>query len=360
MKTLHKEFIIPEEYRRGIETIYQTLTRAGYQAYMVGGSVRDWLLGIEASDFDFATNARPEQVMTLFRRAIPTGIKHGTVTVLLHDIHYEITTYRNDGTYSDGRHPDSISFSESLEEDVLRRDFTINGLAYDLGSNSVIDHVDGLTDLERGTIRTIGSAMERLGEDGLRSYRACRFASRFGYAIDKDTMDAIAATLDISAKVSAERIRDELLKLLATPKPSLGIELMRATGLLQQCLPELAGCYGLSQNRFHIYDIYYHNLYSCDAAPAGQPMIRLAALLHDIGKTPTRREAADGEHTFYNHEVIGARMVKNIMNVLNSRTRKSNRCRIWSIITCSITPTSGQTARSDALCARLASKTLKT
>ena len=316
MRILEKQLAIPHAYKEGIGRITDTFRRNNYDCFMVGGSVRDLLLGKDAYDFDFATNARPEQVMKLFRRVAPTGIKHGTVTLLIDDCTFEVTTYRNDGKYMDGRRPENVTFSDSLEEDVLRRDFTINGLAYDLEKEQVIDYVGGIDDIDRGVIRTIGSAVDRLSEDGLRSFRACRLASKLGFAIDAGTLDAIRSTLDIAGMVSAERIRDEIVKLLQTDKPSIGLEYMRETGLLKLVLPELDECYGVEQNKFHSFDVYYHCVFSCDAAPKDNVIVRLVALLHDIGKVPTRREGEGGDYVFYNHEVIGARIVKKIMRRL--------------------------------------------
>ncbi len=307
---------IPDSIRNTVVSIADRFSGAGFQCYLVGGSVRDLLLGIECYDYDFATNARPEQITRLFKRVAPTGIKHGTVSILQDGSSYEVTTYRSDGNYADGRRPDTVSFSDSLEVDVSRRDFTINGLAYDVLKSEIIDHVGGMDDLRSGIIRTIGNPAERFNEDGLRPYRACRFASKLNFKIEDETFKAISGALDVSRRVSAERVRDELNKLLTTEKPSRGLEYMRRSGLMEIFLPELYHAYEVGQNRFHIYDIYHHSVYSCDAAPKDNPLIRLAALLHDIGKVPTRRQGPDGEATFYNHEVVGAKMVKKIMRCL--------------------------------------------
>ncbi len=311
---------IPEIQLKTILTIVQTFGRAGYECYLVGGSVRDLLLGEECGDYDFATNARPDEVMKLFRKVIPTGIKHGTVTILMDGLSFEVTTYRADGKYIDGRRPETVSFSSSLEEDVCRRDFTINGLAYNVEKELILDYVDGMADIDRRIIRTIGNPDDRFSEDGLRTYRACRFAARLNFVIEEKTFEAITSKLDTAGLVSPERVRDELNKLLAAEKPSAGIEYMRKSGLLNLFLPELARCYGVSQNRFHVYDVYWHSLCSCDAAPADSLIIRLSALLHDIGKVLTRRDPGDGEATFYNHEVIGAKMARRILK----RLRYSN------------------------------------
>lgn len=316
MKEIHRNLTIPDREREILRGIVGTFEKAGFECYLVGGSVRDLILGRAVYDFDFATDARPEQVMRIFRRVAPTGIKHGTVTILSGDRGFEVTTYRADGTYIDGRRPDSVFFSKSLEEDVLRRDFTINGLAYDVMKETVIDYVGGCEDIEASLIRTIGDPLARFGEDGLRPMRACRFAARLRFRIDETTLEAIGQTLDVARKVSAERYRDELMKLLDSEKPSVGFEYMRRSGLLGVVLPELQDAYGVGQNKFHMYDIYHHSIYSCDAASPTQPLIRLAALLHDIGKVATRKTGEDGDFTFYNHEVMGARITRRILKRL--------------------------------------------
>ena len=178
LKILDKTLLITEPFKSEITEIVNRLTGKGYECYLVGGSVRDLILGHKVLDYDFATNAHPEDVEKLFRRTVPTGIKHGTITVLMKDRQYEVTTYRSDGQYIDGRRPESVSFSETLEEDVMRRDFTINGLAYDVKKEKIIDYVNGLDDIDKRIIRTIGNPVDRFSEDGLRPYRACRFAAK--------------------------------------------------------------------------------------------------------------------------------------------------------------------------------------
>jgi len=311
-----KDLKIPEDFYGRLSEFINTFNKNGFECYLIGGCVRDLILGYEIYDYDFATNARPEQVMKLFKRVIPTGIKHGTVTVLVKGLEFEVTTFRSDGKYLDGRRPEIVHYAESLDEDVLRRDFTINGMAYDLKKDEVIDHVGGMDDLNKGIIRTIGDPIERFSEDGLRTFRACRFAAKLGFTIEEKTFEAISETLNISAMVSAERVRDELMKLLNSGVPSIGFECMRKSGLLKLWLPELDSCYDIDQNKFHVHDIYYHSLYSCDAAPADKPLIRLSALLHDVGKVNTKRVGDDGDYTFYNHEVIGARLVRKILKRL--------------------------------------------
>ncbi|MDA3900411.1 MAG: CCA tRNA nucleotidyltransferase [Spirochaetes bacterium] len=316
MKSIKQVLVFEKTFEDKIYKLHQRIVEAGYECYMVGGSIRDLILGHTAYDFDFATNARPEQISRLFRHVAPTGIKHGTVTVFIEKVPFEVTTYRCDGKYVDGRRPDTVTFSKTLKEDIIRRDFTINGLAYDIGKQELLDYVGGIADLERSLITTIGDPNERLSEDGLRSYRACRFAAKLMFTIDKKTLAGIRETLHIAEKVSVERVRDELLKMMASEKPSVGIEYMRETGLLKIAIPELDACYEVEQNRFHKYDIYYHCVYSCDAASADDVLIRFAALLHDIGKVPCRARGADGDYTFYNHEIVGARMTRALMRRL--------------------------------------------
>lgn len=307
---------IPGAVKKTLEKVAKRFRDHGYECYIVGGSVRDLILGREVYDWDFATDAHPDEVMRLFRKTVPTGIKHGTVTILVDDHSFEVTTYRSDGAYVDGRHPEEVTFSKTLKEDTARRDFTINGMAYDILEDRVVDLVNGMADLQAGIIRTIGNPRERFSEDGLRPLRACRFAAKLNFTIEEGTLAAIRDTLETAAMVSVERIRDELMKILEAEKPSIGIEYMRTTGLLKLVLPELDECYNVSQNKYHIYDVYYHSVYSCDSAPQGLPLIRLAALLHDIGKVRSRRPGPDGDHTFYNHEVIGAKIATRIMKRL--------------------------------------------
>ncbi|MFH0974886.1 MAG: CCA tRNA nucleotidyltransferase [Spirochaetota bacterium] len=315
-KILKKQLYIAEPVKKDIIEIVNKFNEKGFECYLVGGSVRDLVLGHDVLDYDFATNALPEDVVSIFRRVVPTGIKHGTVSVLMKEKQYEITTYRADGKYLDGRRPEAVHFSKTLEEDVKRRDFTINGLAYDIKEEKIIDYAGGLADIDSRIIRTIGNPVDRFSEDGLRPFRACRFAAKLYFSIDADTLSAIPKTLDTAKAVSAERIRDELLKLMDAERPSIGLEYMRESGLMKLVLPELLEGFNVKQNKYHIYDIYYHSLYSCDAIPDADRIIKFAALLHDIGKFVTRKEDEDGEGTFYNHEVVGAKITRRIMKRL--------------------------------------------
>jgi tRNA nucleotidyltransferase (CCA-adding enzyme) len=285
----------------------------GHQCHLVGGAVRDILMGRPHTDFDIATDALPAQVMALFRKVIPTGLKHGTVTVLFKGTTFEVTTFRTETTYSDGRRPDSVTFAPSIIDDLARRDFTINALAYDLHANRMIDPHDGKRDLADRIIRAIGDPAERFREDGLRPLRACRFAAQLSFVVEKGTREAIPGALDILARVSAERVRDELLKTLEAPAPSIGLLLMQETGILGVVLPELREGVGVAQGTLHCYDVFTHALHACDAAPSGSVVLRLAALLHDVGKPRVRAEGPDGRPTFYTHEQVSAKMAEEIL-----------------------------------------------
>ena len=301
--------------------IVKTLYKNGYQAWVVGGSLRDLMLGKEPNDYDIATNSRPEEVMKIFQKVIPTGIKHGTVTILMDNNSIEVTTFRKDGKYVDGRRPDTITYASTIYEDISRRDFTINGIAYNPITDQIIDPFNGIDDIKNKIIRTIGNPIERFREDGLRCFRACRFSSQLNFSIEKNTFEAIKKSIDIASKISAERIRDEFIKIIISPKPSIGLECMRESGLLESFMPELLDGYGVEQNRYHKYDVYYHNIYTCDAASGNDYRIRLAALLHDIGKPYAKKEIEGSnkegkKSVFYNHEIIGASISKKIMKRL--------------------------------------------
>jgi tRNA nucleotidyltransferase (CCA-adding enzyme) len=291
--------------------ICRGLRAAGHQAHLVGGGVRDMIAGRPPSDFDLATDARPDAVVALFRTyAIPTGLKHGTVTVLTETRRpVEVTTFRGEGEYLDGRRPASVTYVDSLAEDLGRRDFTMNAIAYDPLAGVITDPYDGQGDLARGLIRAVGEPLVRFREDGLRPMRGVRQAAQLEFEIDPPTRDAIPQTLDVFRKVSIERIRDELFKMLAARQPSRGLALMHTTGLLGEVLPELLEGVGCTQNRFHKHDVFEHTLSVVDETK-GDPVLRLGALLHDVGKPRARqpREGAPGEYSFFKHEYVGAEM----------------------------------------------------
>jgi len=315
----HPSTIDPGAIPADVLGVCERLRKAGHEAFLVGGGIRDLLLGRPPADFDVATNAHPPQVMSLFgaRFAIPTGLQHGTVTVVTESAsrprHVEVTTYRGEGAYIDGRRPSSVTYVGSLEEDLSRRDFTMNAIGFDPVSGALRDPFGGQTDMAARRIRAVGDPEARFREDGLRPMRAVRQAAQLEFDIDPPTRDAIRPTLDVVRKVSAERVRDEMLKMLAARQPSRGIELMRVTGLLETVLPELLESYGVTQNRFHKHDVYAHTLAVVDATE-GDAVTRLGALLHDIGKPRARqpREGAPGEYSFFKHEYVGADMAAEV------------------------------------------------
>jgi tRNA nucleotidyltransferase (CCA-adding enzyme) len=306
------------------------LRDAGRRGWIVGGCVRDLLRGQSVSDWDIATDARPAEVTKLFPRVIPTGIDHGTVTVLVRGVPYEVTTLRGETTYSDGRRPDSVVFVDDIAADLARRDFTVNAIALDPLVPSLIDPWEGQKDLAARVLRAVGDPVQRFSEDGLRVLRAARFAATLECAIEPRTLAAIEPTLATYRKVSAERVRDEWVKTMKAKKPSTAFEIMRETGILGVTLPEMLESVGMEQNRHHAYDVWTHALACLDAC-AGDPPLRIAALLHDIGKPRTRaRSDKTGDFTFYNHEKVGAQMAGPILERL--RFSNDDKARITSLV----------------------------
>jgi len=309
-----------------LKEIASIFNNNGKEIYLVGGAVRDKLMGKKIHDWDLATNALPEEVTVIVKRAggkvIPTGIKHGTVTALYKKHNTEITTFRTESTYSDGRRPDQVSFTSDIEEDLSRRDFTMNAIALRLPTGEIIDPFGGESDIKAGIIRCVGDANKRFSEDGLRPLRAVRFASQLGFKIEQNTFDAIGGALPVSKKVSWERVRDEIDKILSSALPSVGFRLMEKAGLLKLFLEELTVCRGIEQKGFHQFDVLDHSLYACDfAANNGYSHeVRLAALFHDIGKPAVRQLGENGVYTFYRHEEFSASSCRKILG----RLRYSN------------------------------------
>lgn len=287
--------------------VIQVLQKGSYKAYLVGGGLRDSLLDRRVSDWDVATDARPTEVTRLYPRTVPTGAAHGTITVLTDGGAVEVTTFRQEGRYSDLRHPDSVQFVDDVKDDLARRDFTINAIAYDPLVEKVVDPFGGRADLSQRTVRAVGDPLERFSEDALRLLRAIRLAAVLGFEIEDGTFRAISKLSDKISHVAAERIREELMKIMGAGRPSVAFEMMRDTSLLSFVLPELEESVGVPQNKYHAYDVYFHSLMTCDAVSPEKPLVRLAALLHDVGKPMTRKEIR-GDATFYNHQSVGADM----------------------------------------------------
>lgn len=298
--------------------------KAGYKAYLVGGAVRDIFLHKKPDDWDVATNATPQDVMKLFKVVIPTGFEHGTVTVHFMNKEIEVTTFRTESGYSDGRHPDKVNYAATIEEDLSRRDLTINAIAVNLKTRKIIDPFKGRKDIHKKIIRTVGNAHDRFMEDGLRPIRALRFACKLDFSIQKSTYSEIFKE-DIQKKISSisvERFRDEFIKMLSSPLPSIGIKMMEETGILKLFMPQIISCRNCIQKddrAFHIFDVMDHCIYSCDGAPKEKPLLRLAAFLHDIGKASVKTEVIDQGLTiyhFYNHEKKSSEIAKDIMTNL--------------------------------------------
>ena len=292
---------------------------AGFSLYIVGGAIRDHLLGLDNEDFDFTTDAQPNEVIGLFGHVIPTGIEHGTVTVIFEKQMFEVTTFRSEGIYHDGRHPSSVTFIRGLEEDLKRRDFTINAFAAECDTGRIIDLNGGMEDLKARTIRAIGIPQKRFEEDALRILRACRIASKLNFSIEGETLKAMKSEKENLKKVSSERIREELFKLVASDHPSVGLQYMHKCSILSTLFPALAKGDGIEQGGMHHQDILQHNIAACQAAAdrAFPLSVRLAALFHDIGKSEVIKEA-DGKNTFYSHESVSARETRAILQYLKA------------------------------------------
>lgn len=311
---------IPEE----LVKIGGIFRKNGFKAYLVGGAVRDMILGKKGHDYDLATNATPKQVMGIFKKVIPTGIAHGTVTIHIFGMQIETTTFRTEADYTDGRHPDSIKFATTIEEDLSRRDFTMNAIAADLESGELTDPFDGQKDIRNKIIRTVGEPQERFAEDGLRPVRAVRFSGQLGFNIEEKTLAALSEpeVLKKTASISVERFRDEFCKMLLCERPSDSLKLLEKTGILNIFIPEFAICRNCSQKDsrgFHEFDVADHILYACDGAQKGNLEVKLAAFYHDIGKPECRTtEIVDGEERvhFHGHETKSAQKALASMTAL--------------------------------------------
>jgi poly(A) polymerase len=307
----------PEE-RRAANAVAERLRNAGYQAYLVGGCVRDVLRGEQPKDYDIATDAVPDEVLRLFPHSLMVGVQFGVVGVLKGPHRIEVATFRNDSPSSDGRRPDNVSYTHDPQEDVQRRDFTINGLLLEPVSGDVLDYVGGRADLTAKLVRAIGEPERRFAEDRLRMLRAVRFAAALGYGIEEATLGAIRCRSQDITGVSAERIRDELVRILTCGAARRGFELLDSAGLLRHILPEIAAIQGVQQPpEFHPEgDVWTHTLLMLEMLKKDCPAtLALGVLLHDVGKPPTFRVAPD-RIRFDNHVAVGARMAEAICHRL--------------------------------------------
>jgi len=318
-----------------LQKVNDLFSSHGFKAYLVGGAVRDTILGKEMHDWDLATDATPEQVMEIFHHVIPTGIAHGTVTIHIFGHEIETTTFRTESDYSDGRHPDSVSYAKTIEADLSRRDFTMNAIAADLATGELVDPFGGQTDIQNKIIRTVGNPLERFDEDGLRPVRAVRFAGQLGFVIEKQTFVSLSnpSVLRKTASISIERFRDEFCKMILTAKPSVCLKLAEQTGILTLFIPEFVPCRGCTQadvRGFHEFDVADHLFYACDGADNPLPgnddnklLIRLASLFHDIGKPAARSTEIIGGNEiihFHGHESVGAEITRKLLTRLRFPT----------------------------------------
>ena len=300
-------------------TIIETIEKAGFEAYIVGGCVRDLLMNREPHDWDITTSAKPEQVKKIFRRTYDTGIKHGTVTVILNEEHYEVTTYRIEGEYKDYRRPTEVSFVDDITLDLSRRDFTMNAIAYH-PTRGFVDPYKGQEDIGRGLIRSVRSAVERFTEDALRILRAVRFSAQLGFEIEADTLEGIKECKELLTHISKERIRDEFLKVCLSSRPE-HINELKELGLLEYIIPEFIETYSTPQKHpHHIYNVAEHTIVAMQNI---EPTVRLrlTMLLHDIGKISTRTTDKHGIDHFYNHPKKSVQMSNQILRQLKLDNR---------------------------------------
>ena len=294
--------------------VIDILQRHGHEAYVVGGCVRDSILARDPQDWDITTSARPEEVRSYFRRTVATGMQHGTVTVMIEDQAFEVTTFRIDGAYSDGRHPDAVVFTPSLLEDLKRRDFTINAMAYN-DKEGLIDPFGGMADLQRHLIRCVGDPDDRFTEDALRIMRALRFSAQLGFTVEEATLKAISGHAERLKMVSAERIQVELVKLLTSDNP-MHMRYLYETGITSVVLPEFDPCMVTPQNTpYHCYNVGEHILHTLPVVPADK-VLRLTMLLHDIAKPLLRRTDDRGVDHFKGHAMVSADMAYTILKRL--------------------------------------------
>ena len=303
---------IPKDVNYIINNFYKN----SYEAYMVGGCVRDSILGVEPKDYDITTSAKPEETISLFEKTIPTGLKHGTITVIINSTPYEVTTFRTEGIYLDNRRPSSVDFVTDIKEDLSRRDFTINALAYN-ENTGLIDYFNGVNDIKNKIIRCVGDADKRFKEDALRMLRAIRFSCQLTFDIEENTLKAIKDNYKLIENISFERIRDEICKILISPNPSRGLELLKDTNLLELILPEINSLVDFSPKcTNHNRNVFNHTLRVIDNTE-NDLLLRLSALFHDVGKLNTLTPFNNGLfYGFPGHSIEGAIMSKRILSKL--------------------------------------------
>ena len=320
------QYQVPKE----VMMVIAVLQGASYEAYLVGGCVRDILMGVKPKDYDITTNATPEQIISLFPKTfyensygtvgvVTCGEELGTVCSDESVKIVEVTPYRLESTYSDNRHPDSVKWSKNLHDDLSRRDFTVNAIAYNPVTHEIVDPYNGRNDIENKTIRAVGEANVRFGEDALRLMRAVRFMSQLDFDIDTVTRESVQKNATLLDNISRERVRDEFVKLIMTDFPMRGLVMMKELGLLEYTVPELLRGVGVSQNQAHMYDVWEHNIRTLQhAADKKWPLhVRLSAIFHDISKPETKRFSKEKNViTFYGHDVVGARVTREIMERL--------------------------------------------
>ncbi|MEI8223890.1 MAG: CCA tRNA nucleotidyltransferase [bacterium] len=324
MKHSINTHLIPQH----VSHVTESLKAAGFEAFVVGGCVRDIIMGRTPKDWDITTDAVPEQIISLFEsqgKKVVYENAFGTVALIEENEPFdsvtrqiEITPFRSETTYSDNRHPDAVTFSKTLNEDLKRRDFTINALAYDIENDILIDNYQGLNDIENDILKTVGNAEERLSEDALRILRGIRFAAQLGFTVSHETINAMFHVKHLLNNISQERIRDEFVKMIDSNHPIIALGIMKQLGILEMIIPELLEGDGCEQGGVHKYDVFEHLLHACQHAADKDYTfhVKLAALFHDIGKPRTRRPGQKKAWTFYGHEVVGARMSLKIMERL--------------------------------------------
>lgn len=322
------KFQIPKE----VLDVFNKFRKKGFEIFAVGGAVRNLLLNKATKDWDFTTNAQPEEIIKLFKDSFYDN-KFGTVGIPVKSLSsvFEITTYRSEFGYANHRHPDKIIWGKTLEEDLKRRDFTINTLVFD--GVKIRDLFGGITDLKNHLVRAVGKPSERFQEDALRMLRAVRIATQMQFIIEADTFAGIQKNNQLLNKISQERIRDELIKILSSEFPADGILLLRNCGVLTIILPELDACFGVEQKsprRHHKYDVGAHLVESLRYCPSQDPYVRLSTLLHDVGKPGVFNKTDEGVITFYNHEIVGAKIVKKIISRLHLSKKEGEK--IWRLV----------------------------